>query len=1389
LVNSFFIHLLRKVATKVGIFICHRDECKSAKARIDLSMTGDDPSLDEYFPSGKNNEQNRALTEKGVRETEVENEDDSSLELPSDERTLLATDQEEEEEEAESKIGGMAGHAYSTEVPPSVLLSVRYDGESRSAFLRLYDPEKKQLKEWKDNSGHLPYCYTDIPPDIIRKNFSKVVNHPGFKDLAVVDKHDLLSDKEAKMTKIIAADPLAIGGKTDSIREKLPDNIWEAKIPYHICYIYDRGLTPGMRYRVSQNKLEPVESRIPENLRQEFSGIFRDDPDEFKRLLPRMLPYFIEPTVDIRRIAVDIEVHVPIADRIPDATLAEHKVFAVSLASNDGCNEVYLLKPDRDDDKFKALLNSSSSREFTIKLFDSEAKMLEKTLEILDDYPLVLTFNGDLFDLRYLSHRARRLNIDINKNPIILTRDRAMLKRGEHIDLYRFFFNRSIQVYAFSNKYRDVSLDSVSKALIGVGKVEITKLITQLTPSELAAYSWQDAKITFSLTQFNGNLVLNLILLIMRLSHLPMEDVTRQAVSAWIRSLFYFEHRLQGCLIPRPQDISRLKGTVDTRAIIKGKKYLGAIVVEPHKGVHFNVAVLDFASLYPSIIKTRNLSYETVRCTHSECKANKIPETSHWVCIKKRGISSLLIGFFRDIRVKWFKLKSKDKKLEKNQRDFYEAVSQALKVFLNASYGVFGAETFPLYCPPVAESTTAVGRYAIKKTIDKAKELGVEVIYGDSLAYDRSIFVQTPEGDVSLRKIGEFVDKNMDAPTGYRTFALENGNTKLQPILRLIRHRYDGQMLRITTQHGRTVVTPQHSVYTYRDGNIALCDARKLRKGDLLISLTNPIIEPTYNEEHIFDLAKLNWGRYKDAVLLWKDNLRFPRKRGSCPYCKKDVACLSSHAFLEHSDRRLPFSSNVDWRFIGGKNAKSERIPRFIQLTADLAWILGFYCTEGSTTDVKTKSGKKQNLSFGGQKRQNMERIKKYFDKLLGKNLRITRDVDKITGNPIYYYRISGIPAIALFSEAFGCGIGASMKRVPNFIFSSEENLRRAFVEGYLEGDGYTKLAPRYRTIFPEFATKSLELAIGVQLILKTLDFGKNKSGKKLKHLYCKRRKDKPGIIQARLQGLKSRGREAQNFCLTMVTGIRKSKYVHPYVYDIEVEGAHNFADAEGMILVHNTDSVFLKNPTDSQVREIFDWSTRELGIDLELDKRYRYLALSERKKNYLGVYEDGTVDIKGLTGKKRNTPEFLKKAFREMVQGLGQVHSPNDFDEARMRIKEIVQTCYRKLEKHEYSLEDLAFGIELTKDLGDYKKTTPQHVKAAKQLQSNGADVKAGDIIYFVKVKGPTGVRPIKQANVNEIDVEKYKDQLRSTFEQVLDALGIEFHEIMGYARLDAFY
>ena len=88
-------------------------------------------------------------------------------------------------------------------------------------------------------------------------------------------------------------------------------------------------------------------------------------------------------------------------------------------------------------------------------------------------------------------------------------------------------------------------------------------------------------------------------------------------------------------------------------------------------------------------------------------------------------------------------------------------------------------------------------------------------------------------------------------------------------------------------------------------------------------------------------------------------------------------------------------------------------------------------------------------------------------------------------------------------------------------------------------------------------------------------------------------------------------------------------------------------------VLYGDTDSLFLWKPSQDKLRELLKWSSKELGIDLDVDKVYRYAAFSTRKKNYFGVFPDGSVDIKGLAGKKRNTPEFLKKAFEEMIEIL----------------------------------------------------------------------------------------------------------------------------------------
>jgi DNA polymerase I len=192
--------------------------------------------------------------------------------------------------------------------------------------------------------------------------------------------------------------------------------------------------------------------------------------------------------------------------------------------------------------------------------------------------------------------------------------------------------------------------------------------------------------------------------------------------------------------------------------------------------------------------------------------------------------------------------------------------------------------------------------------------------------------------------------------------------------------------------------------------------------------------------------------------------------------------------------------------------------------------------------------------------------------------------------------------------------------------------------------------------------------------------------------------------------------------------------------------------------------------------------------MELDVDKVYRYVAFSLRKKNYLGVYPDGRVDIKGLTGKKRHVPEFIKEAFLQVIQILSEVISPDEFERARNKIRGIAHQCYERLSKRDFSLAELAFSIMISKPIDRYEKTTPQHVKAAKLLVDAGYEVKPGDVITLIKVKNSLGVKPVQLASIEEVDTKKYMAYMRSTLEQVLDAIGLDFDEILGSTRLESF-
>jgi DNA polymerase I len=652
---------------------------------------------------------------------------------------------EELEETPEEEAIQPLGRPAPRDLPPSILLSAGYDGRAEKAFLRLYEPSSQQLYIWHDDTGHLPYCISKRSPEELRMN-EKLLSYPGFLALEPVEKYDALRDERIRVTKIIASNPLAIGGQGKSGIRNLIDESWESYIRYYQSYIYDMGLIPGMPYRVEDGRLVREDYELPDDVMGRLSSLLADEEPEFREQILEWARLLQHPVPHIRRASIDIEVSMAQADRVPNPEEAQQPIIAVSSVSSEGLRRVLLLSDGK--------IEQPNLEGAEVKVFREERDLIKETFRLLDEYPVILTFNGDDFDLRYLRRRAQRLGFTPDDIPITLGRKFAYLRNGVHIDLYRFFLNRAIQVYAFSDRYRENTLDDVASSLIGKRKLQLD--FSSSSREEVARYCLQDALITYELTAFDDDLVMKLMILLCRISRMTLEDVTRQGVSRWILTLMEYEHRRRGWLIPNEDDILALKGETATKAIIKGRKYLGAIVREPKAGVHFGVTVLDFASLYPSAIRNWNLSYETILCPHEEDRENIIPGTPHWVCRRRRGLTSLLIGSLRDLRVRWYKPLSKDKRLSREERAFYDVVQRALKVILNASYGVFGAESFRLYCPPLAESTAAIGRYAMTQTLKASEGLGIEVIYGDT----DSIFLEQPREE-QIVELMEWSKKNL----------------------------------------------------------------------------------------------------------------------------------------------------------------------------------------------------------------------------------------------------------------------------------------------------------------------------------------------------------------------------------------------------------------------------------------------------------------------------------------------------------------------------------------------------------------------------------------------------------------------------------------------------
>ena len=347
--------------------------------------------------------------------------------------------------------------------------------------------------------------------------------------------------------------------------------------------------------------------------------------------------------------------------------------------------------------------------------------------------PDVLTgWNIVDFDLAALTRIASRVQhpFDLGRDagPIRLRKPEGYFGSGQAsipgrlvldgIDLLRGAFVRM----------DDYSLDAVARRVLGEGKAvkgdvrdrlgEILHNYREDLPA-FALYARTDARLAHDIVH-----KLNLVPLAFARSRLT--GMTPDRVAASIASFdFLYLSELEPLGIVAPS----VRGD-DSRVHVAQQ---GGHVLEPVAGLHDNVWVFDFRSLYPSVIRTFNI--DPLSYVESPAPQADLIETPGGAFRREPAILPRLLDDLFPRR-------------EAARQAGDEVASHAIKILMNSFYGVLGTPACRFYNPALANSITGMGREVLLWSKRWFEAAGFVVLYGDT----DSLFVQTPTTDSELAR-------------------------------------------------------------------------------------------------------------------------------------------------------------------------------------------------------------------------------------------------------------------------------------------------------------------------------------------------------------------------------------------------------------------------------------------------------------------------------------------------------------------------------------------------------------------------------------------------------------------------------------------------------------
>jgi len=393
------------------------------------------------------------------------------------------------------------------------------------------------------------------------------------------------------------------------------------------------------------------------------------------------------------------------------------KILSIDIETNYKTNEILCVSiVIKENEKFSTITYITSQTNLeNVEVCLNEKEMLEKLEEKIKlEKPDIITgwsvidFDLDVIKKRCLHYKIS-FNIGYNGEELSITkqknffRDSVAKTKGIQI-----LDGISLLKQTFL-KVSDYKLNTVAKELLNDSKVEIEsekekpEEIIELyntNPQVLVEYNKKDSQLVIDILEKNS--LLDIAIERSLVTGITLDRV--KSAVATMESLYLTECRKKGYVMNNVAKNIKLEGIS------------GGFVMESVPGLYDFILVLDFKSLYPSIIRTFNIDLLTGAQANDEYIS--APNAARF----SNKIEGILPGLIEKI----WNLRDEAKK-QKN-----ETKSYALKVTMNSFFGVLANPNCRYFNYDVADAITNFGRFIIKKSIEFIQNKNLEVIYGDT---------------------------------------------------------------------------------------------------------------------------------------------------------------------------------------------------------------------------------------------------------------------------------------------------------------------------------------------------------------------------------------------------------------------------------------------------------------------------------------------------------------------------------------------------------------------------------------------------------------------------------------------------------------------------------